>query len=146
MIVFSMGVNVKMIVKRQEVLNFKPPRLLIKKFCQDHQVLESEAVERFEETKKFLYLCAKNKGINYAPSIEIDKMWHEFILNTRLYRQYCSNRFGKYVDHLPTSPIAMPTDERSTSNSLAGESFRNSDRERGCRSDCRSTCQSEGPF
>lgn len=31
----------------------------------------------------------------------VDKIWHAFILNTRLYREFCRRYVGFYVDHDP---------------------------------------------
>lgn len=35
------------------------------------------------------------------PTKEVDKVWHHFILNTRLYQQYCMATFGKFIHHTP---------------------------------------------
>ncbi len=31
----------------------------------------------------------------------IDKLWHAFVLNTKLYRRFCDRFFGRYIDHDP---------------------------------------------
>ncbi len=31
----------------------------------------------------------------------IDKLWHAFVLNTKLYRAFCDRFFGRYIDHDP---------------------------------------------
>jgi hypothetical protein len=31
----------------------------------------------------------------------IDKLWHSFILHTKLYREFCDRFFGRYLDHDP---------------------------------------------
>lgn len=31
----------------------------------------------------------------------IDRLWHAFVLNTRLYRRFCDRFFGRYIDHDP---------------------------------------------
>ena len=85
----------------QVLLAFSPPTLLIEQFCQDYKVSKNEALERFEETKKFLFLCAKNRNESYAPSVEIDQMWHQFILHTRSYLEFC-DLAGGYLHHNPS--------------------------------------------
>ncbi len=88
-------------INKQEILQFAAPELLIKRFCQEHQVSETEARERFEETKKFLLLCATNKQVSYSPSLEVDALWHEFILCTKSYFDFC-NMAGMYIHHEPS--------------------------------------------
>src|SRR5579864_3397426 len=39
---------------------------------------------------------------------EIDDMWHEFILFTRDYTDFCQQYFGEYVHHLPNLFDNMP--------------------------------------
>lgn len=95
-----------------EILKFTPPVLLIKRFCQEHKVSEREATERFEETKKFLYLCATNKDVNYAPSLEVDEMWHEFILNTKSYFDFCE-KAGGYLHHIPSDKSEIESYKRT---------------------------------
>ncbi len=31
----------------------------------------------------------------------IDRLWHAFVLNTKLYRAFCDRFFGRYIDHDP---------------------------------------------
>jgi hypothetical protein len=31
----------------------------------------------------------------------IDRLWHAFVLNTKLYRAFCDRYFGRYIDHDP---------------------------------------------
>lgn len=34
-------------------------------------------------------------------SKSVDTLWHNFILNTKGYREFCQDAFGKFVDHIP---------------------------------------------
>jgi hypothetical protein len=31
----------------------------------------------------------------------VDRMWHAFVLNTKLYRMFCDRFFGRFIDHDP---------------------------------------------
>lgn len=73
---------------------------IIVKFCNEYNVEQELGEEYFLEVKKFLYLCA-NTTLTLAPSAEIDKIWHTFILFTKDYRQYCIQCLGKFIDHVP---------------------------------------------
>jgi hypothetical protein len=71
-------------------------KAILQKFCVEQSRTEQEAEDYFMELKKFLYLCAScNQTL--APSIEIDKIWHTFILFTKEYRNYCTQFIGKYM-------------------------------------------------
>lgn len=56
--------------------------------------------ELFDEMKKFLYLCATNDGA-MAPPEDIDEIWHNFILFTGDYADYCRNKVGIFLHHQP---------------------------------------------
>lgn len=84
-----------------EALNFAAPPLLIRRFSQDHTISETEALERFEETKKFLVVAASNPAKAYSPSKKVDEMWHSFLLNTKDYLTFC-DRVGSFMHHVPS--------------------------------------------
>ena len=86
----------------QEALSFEPPALLIERFCQEHEVKQADAKERFEETKKFLFLCAINKDRKYSPSQEVDLMWHHFMLHSRTYFDFCASLGVLFLHHEPS--------------------------------------------
>lgn len=83
------------------VRRFKPPDLLIERFGRSHSITEDQAREQFEEIKKFVALCALNPSKSYAPSLELDEMWHEFVLFSPDYFRFC-DMLGRYVHHCPT--------------------------------------------
>jgi hypothetical protein len=90
-----------MSINIQDAISFPPPTLLIKKFCAENDVSESEAKETFLETKKFLILCANDRATSYSPSNEIDEMWHLFMLHSKDYFAFCE-MVGGYIHHQPT--------------------------------------------
>ena len=61
---------------------------IVTKFCDEYSIDEELGKDYFQEIKKFLFLCA-NTTDRLAPSAELDKIWHTFILFTKEYRQYC---------------------------------------------------------
>ncbi len=63
-------------------------------------ISESEAEELFDDTKRFLYLCATVEG-PLAPSERIDEAWHHFILHTKDYDAFCRRYFGRFIHHVP---------------------------------------------
>lgn len=83
--------------------------VVISGFMDRYDVTKEEAGEIFQETKKFLTLAAElqeSEGISLfidQPLLIIDEMWHNFILHTKQYFQFCFSRFNKFLHHVPTS-------------------------------------------
>jgi hypothetical protein len=61
----------------------------------------ADALER--ELKRFLSLplLVTNPTGRFAPSLLVDELWHDLILNTPKYRQLCEKVYGRYLDHAP---------------------------------------------
>lgn len=45
----------------------------------------------------------REKGVA-IPTPEVDDVWHNFILHTRLYHEYCLINFGEFIHHNPKLP------------------------------------------
>lgn len=58
-----------------------------------------KVMELIREYKKFLYFCAKDDE-ECVPSAEVDEIWHEHILFTKEYENWC-NFLGKKIHHNP---------------------------------------------
>jgi hypothetical protein len=57
-----------------------------------------------EQALAFLVACARNPGAGLAPSAEVDKGWHAFILHTADYAEFCDRVADRFIHHLPTEP------------------------------------------
>ena len=53
------------------------------------------------EYENFLKTCADGHG-GSTPTKDIDLLWHEHILNTRMYIEYTKSNFGKFIHHVPS--------------------------------------------
>lgn len=97
------------------VLEYKNPAVL-KLYNQKYPNHKLSAEIAFREMLKYLWLSKKhaddlptNKDNEHFPSEffmarsmqEIDDMWHEFILFTQDYTNFCKHYFGEYLHHLP---------------------------------------------
>ncbi|MDX8404145.1 MAG: hypothetical protein R8K54_07040 [Mariprofundaceae bacterium] len=69
-----------------------------------NNVVESqeEAKDGMTELLKFLFLCANNDSI-LTPSLRVDALWHEFILFSRSYTNFCIKYFSRYIHHQPSN-------------------------------------------
>jgi len=65
---------------------------------------EKEHIALLErELKRFLSLplLVPQTKFPFAPTIRVDELWHEVILNTPRYRKLCDSIYGGYLDHTP---------------------------------------------
>ncbi len=65
------------------------------------------------ETIKFLILAAENTEGQITPSARVDLAWHEFILFTRTYMNFCEQYLGKMIHHEPSSNHEVNTQQYS---------------------------------
>jgi hypothetical protein len=76
---------------------------VIFRFTDMFDVPEAEAEDIFTETKKFLYI-SRQPGV-FIPDelLIVDEMWHNFILFTATYKDFCARYFDAYLHHQPAS-------------------------------------------
>ena len=86
-------------VALDEVLAYKNKQV-IKRFLKLYDVPQREAKELFRETKKFLWASSQTSH-PLEPPLIIDEMWHNFILFTRPYTDFCQQHFGYFIHHQP---------------------------------------------
>ena len=73
---------------------------VVRRIAREHRVTRCSARRWFEETVRFLDLCHASPGA-LSPSKKVDKAWHEFLLFTREYQQFCEKRYGRFIHHNP---------------------------------------------
>jgi Uncharacterized conserved protein len=63
-----------------------------------------------EALREYFHLCRSGGGRARAmPSQVVDVAWHEFILFTREYRQFCRRALGRFLHHTPAEAMVSPT-------------------------------------
>lgn len=64
----------------------------------------------FQALKDYFYICnrAKKRMVS-MPSQIVDDAWHEFILFTRSYANFCQKGLGRYLHHTPAEAMTRPT-------------------------------------
>lgn len=96
----------------QKINNYEN-EYVVKCFLRNFSMNETEAIDVFNETKKWLYLCycidkkSKKEGLKIPLYITpdmliIDEMWHTFILCTLDYSKFCEDFFSMYIHHYPS--------------------------------------------
>jgi hypothetical protein len=101
----------KTICTLDEALEYQNEEIIYR-FLKIYDMSFVEANDIFLQTKKWLWLLAmahqdenmKNKVPRLAIDrslLFIDEMWHNFILFTQEYGEYCISKFGIYIHHKP---------------------------------------------
>jgi len=66
--------------------------------CEEYNITNQELLL---EMIKFLNLIhTTNKKL--SPSLVVDLAWHEFILFTRYYQEFCMTHFNRFIHHTPS--------------------------------------------
>ena len=79
------------------------PMDVVRRFASTKAISDSDALEIFSELERFLDDACTVKRV---PTKQIDDAWHEFILHTRDYADYCMRRFGKFIHHVPELAVS----------------------------------------
>jgi hypothetical protein len=59
--------------------------------------------------REWFLCCAWRDGeVLGMPSQLVDEAWHEFILDSRHYTEFCERAFGEYLHHTPESSMTTP--------------------------------------
>lgn len=71
----------------------------------------SKAEAIFKDTLRFLYICGTTDG-GWGPTQVIDAGWHEFLMFTRDYADFCQKYFGRFIHHNPNRPDSTADRDR----------------------------------
>lgn len=88
-----------------KALSYENPEV-VGRFTQLYDVSFEQAADVFVETKKWLWLASQVESGALSitdPLLIIDEMWHNFVLFTLEYTRYCTDCFGRYIHHAPTT-------------------------------------------
>lgn len=93
----------------EDALNYNNEDVIFR-FTKIYDITEEQSSQIFNETKKWLWLCYKTSDpqlktrvlIDYS-MLMIDEMWHNFILFSKDYENYCLDKFGFFIYHQPTT-------------------------------------------
>ena len=83
------------------------PQFLKRKLREAHPHLTGKDCDLVERgLRQFFLACLRSNGKFVAmPSRAVDAMWHEFILHTRGYRDWCDLVLGRFLHHTPAEVL-----------------------------------------
>lgn len=114
------------------LLNYKHDKV-ISSYIRTYQVDIDKASQLFEDMLKYLWISRKHtldrqespqqedfhfQFVMHEEMRDIDNMWHNFILYTQDYTQFCTYFFGEYLHHVPDVAETMIQTENEFSTDL----------------------------
>lgn len=78
----------------------EPHEAVVRRIARRNRITRRTARTWFEELVRYLDLCDESPQV-LAPSKKVDKAWHEFLLFTREYEEFCRERYGRMIHHDP---------------------------------------------
>lgn len=105
-----------------ELLQYRNSKV-INKFKRDFPALADQAEPLFTELMKYLWLAQKHANDQllhpvdnelrflfaiYDDMVNVDHMWHCFILSTHEYDSFCQTYFGRFLHHIPDALDELP--------------------------------------
>lgn len=93
------------------ITTYQFPRYMQEKLGQKHPHLNPTQLSVVQKAmRQYFFMCLKaNRRMVAMPSQAVDDFWHEFILNTKVYRGFCNGAFGRYLDHVPAEAMSSKT-------------------------------------
>jgi hypothetical protein len=89
------------------IRTFLLPKGLYEKLQKTHPQLSMKDCELVGKGLRQFFLTYLKSGKQYVsmPSQVVDDLWHEYILYTRNYEQFCQAAFGRFLHHTPAAVI-----------------------------------------
>lgn len=88
-----------------QVMEYRHPQL-VARLAEKLEFTQEDAGLLFADTKRFLFLSHVSKE-SLSPTKMIDEGWHNFILYTIDYANFCQANFGHFIHHIPTNPLSI---------------------------------------
>ncbi len=102
--------------QRQDWIDDYPlPPGLLQRVRQTYPALNEQQLALVESgLRQFFRLALAAAPRTVAmPSQAVDELWHQFILYTRNYQQFCQRAFGHYLHHTPAVRMGGPQQQRA---------------------------------
>jgi hypothetical protein len=97
------------------------PGSVRQRFALHHPDLTADGIRTAEAaTRQWFRLAAAHpRALMSMPSVVVDEVWHEFVLHTREYADFCDAAFGRFLHHEPESAMSPGAAAANRSAALA---------------------------
>ncbi|WP_437736860.1 glycine-rich domain-containing protein [Sorangium sp. So ce1335] len=99
--------------RRPDLFAYRAPFVIDKLLMNKTVATEREAEALFRELARYLWLVESDRTRAYPMfSLRVDEAWHQFVLFTIEYADFCERFFGRFLHHAPgNAPAAHPVRE-----------------------------------
>lgn len=99
--------------REQFIRRFELPRGLFDRLRRHHPTLTPKDCQLVAQALRQFFMAHLKSGRRYVsmPSQVADDLWHEFILYTRHYEQFCRQAFGRFLHHTPA--VVLSSDRQA---------------------------------
>ena len=104
--------------REQYIRTFMFPRGVFDKLLAARPGLAPKDLQLVARALRQFFLTYHKSGYQRVamPSQVVDDLWHEFILYTRNYAQFCRNAFGSFLHHTPAAMLSSgPSNDQGLS-------------------------------
>ncbi|MEX5608152.1 hypothetical protein ABFV58_08945 [Pseudomonas protegens] len=101
--------------REAHIRNFTLPPRLFEPLRTQHPHLNLKDCQLVAQGLRQFFLAYLKSGQRYVsmPSQVVDDLWHEFILHTRDYQQFCNQAFGQFLHHTPAAVLGQNAAQQS---------------------------------
>lgn len=99
--------------RRERFIREQPlPQFLKRKLRETYPHLQHKDAELVERgLRQFFLACQRsNRKFVAMPSRVVDAMWHEFIVHTQAYKDWCNLALGHFLHHTPAEALGVHAD------------------------------------
>lgn len=72
---------------------------VVERHAKRYELPRSMALDHEREFKRFIYIQTDDSAAYGLPVCLVDELWHELILDTRLYAKFCTAVLGTFLHH-----------------------------------------------
>lgn len=112
LIIVSLGLTIALFVlwskwrtaaRAELIRSYRLPNGLFEKLIHKHPHLTPKDCQLVSQALRQFFLAHLKSGGKFVamPSQVTDDLWHELILHTKTYAQFCQRSFGKFMHHTP---------------------------------------------
>jgi hypothetical protein len=77
-----------------------------------------QTTHEIQQYRRFLWLSYRYPQYTIVPSLTVDHIWHQHILDTAKYREDCQTLFGEFKDHWPFFGVGDAADRQSADDAF----------------------------
>jgi hypothetical protein len=113
MVVGALWQSLRRAKRADYIRSLELPKGLFDKLRQRRPELTAKDCQLVAQALRQFFLAYQQSGLQAVsmPSQVVDELWHEFILYTRHYQDFCNKAFGQFLHHTPA--VALGSVPRS---------------------------------